>query len=132
MRYFTIAELCRSSHAEVHGIDNNPTEAVRLSLERLVDRVLDPVRERYGAPIRINSGYRCPAVNRLVGGAATSQHTLGEAADLNTGSRSGNIKLYQIIKENLVFDQLINEHDFSWVHVSYREGRNRKQLLEIN
>lgn len=132
MRYFTITELCRSSHAEAHGIDNNPTDEVRRSLERLVERVLDPVRERYGSPIRINSGYRCPAVNRLIGGATTSQHTLGEAADLNAGSRSGNIKLYQIIKENLVFDQLINEHDFSWVHVSYREGCNRKQLLEID
>ena len=81
------------------------------------------MREWYGKPIIVNSGYRCEALNKAIGGAKSSQHMLGEAADITVGSKEENEKLFDYIKDNLEFDQLINESDFSWVHVSYREGR---------
>ena len=85
----------------------------------------------YGKPIVVTSGYRSKAVNNSVNGATSSQHALGEAADISIGSKEENKKLFNLIKDNLPFDQLINEYDYSWVHVSYREGRLRKQILNI-
>jgi hypothetical protein len=101
------------------------------NLTKLIEAVLDPLREWYGKPIIVNSGYRCEALNKAIGGAKSSQHMLGEAADITVGSKEENEKLFDYIKDNLEFDQLINESDFSWVHVSYREGRLRKQVLEL-
>lgn len=131
MKYFTIEELCRSDKALQMGINNTPTDDIIDSLSDLVKYVLDPARERIGKPVTVNSGYRCPELNKAVGGKSTSQHTKGEAADLTTGSREENKWLFEIIRDSLPFDQLINEHDFSWVHVSYRQGSNRKQILKI-
>lgn len=131
MTHFTISELCASSYAAAHNIPNNPTQDIIRNLEALVHNVLDPARSKFGGPITVNSGYRNPRLNKAVGGAATSQHVKGEAADLDAGSRSENKRLFEIIRDALPFDQLINEHDFSWVHVSYREGQNRKQTLKI-
>lgn len=131
MKYFTIEELCRSDRARQMGINNTPTNDIIDSLSDLVENVLDPVREKFGSPIIVNSGYRCPELNKVVGGAPTSQHVKGEAADITTGSREGNKRLFEIIRDNLEYDQLINEHDFSWVHVSYRDMGNRKQILKI-
>lgn len=131
MKYFTINELCRSDKARQMGINNTPTNDIIDSLSDLVENVLDPARDKLGKPIVVNSGYRCPELNKAVGGEATSQHVKGEAADLTTGSREENKRLFEIIRDNLLFDQLINEHDFSWVHVSYKQGNNRKQILKI-
>jgi len=89
----------------------------------------EPIREHLGKPIRVNSGYRSPAVNKRIGGALTSQHSLGEAIDLDLHDRD----LFEWIIDNVVFDQLIAEFPSqgkaSWFHISYREGRNRKQVL---
>lgn len=82
-------------------------------------------------PIAINSGFRSKDLNRAVGGASTSQHLKGEAADICAGTKEDNRKLFEIIRKELPFDQLINENNYSWVHVSYREGANRKQLLKM-
>lgn len=131
MKYFTINELCRSDKARQMGINNTPTNDIIDSLSDLVENVLDPARDKLGKPIVVNNGYRCPELNKAVGGEATSQHVKGEAADLTTGSREENKRLFEIIRDNLLFDQLINEHDFSWVHVSYKQGNNRKQILKI-
>lgn len=132
MKNFTIAELCSSSVAMARGIDNTPPSGVLMALTALVDHVLDPARAEFGAPITVNSGYRSPKLNAAVGGAATSQHIRGEAADLDTGTRSGNRRLYAIIAKRGEFDQLINEHDFAWVHVSFKaHGTNRRQTLAI-
>lgn len=132
MKYFSIAELSRSVVALQRGIDNTPPSGVIMALTALTGRVLDPAREALGSPIRINSGYRSQGLNREVGGAPTSQHLRGEAADLDTGSREGNRKLFNIIRDSLEFDQLINEQNYSWVHVSFRaSGVNRKQILKI-
>ncbi|MDR0692348.1 MAG: peptidase M15, partial [Prevotellaceae bacterium] len=102
------------------------------NLTNLVDKLLDPVREQWGKPIRVNSGYRSMAINMAVGGAATSQHLKGEAADITAGSKEENKKLFELIKSGYVFDQLIDETDYTWLHVSLkRNGVNRKQILHL-
>ena len=131
MKYFTIEEMTKSSTAKANGIDNTPSEEGVLKLQKLIEAVLDPLREWYGKPIKVNSGFRCEALNEAVGCSDTSQHRLGEAADITVGSKTENEKLFNYIKDNLPFDQLINESNFSWVHVSYREGRLRKQVLAL-
>ena len=125
---FTLAELTRTSAP----YENYPQVKERIALKQLVDNVLQPLRDLYGKPIKVNSGFRSPLVNKHVGSKSeNSQHLKGEAADITCGSREENIKLYNLIRDNLPFDQLINEYDFSWVHVSYKVKGNRKQELKI-
>lgn len=132
MKYFTIKELIKSTTATAKKIDNTPTKEVEDNLTKLVDKVLDPLREAYGKPIKVNSGYRCPKLNRAVGGSATSQHVLGQAADITGGSKAENKILFDLIKSlKLPFDQLIWENGGVWVHVSFGP-RNRRQVLSIN
>lgn len=131
MKHFTIEEMTESSTAKAKDIDNIPSQEILAKLQKLIEAILDPLREWYGKPIRVNSGYRCEALNEAIGGSKTSQHCLGEAADITAGSKEENEKLFNYIKDNLPFDQLINESDFSWIHVSYREGRLRKQVLAL-
>ena len=132
MKYFTIEEMTKSSTAPATHIDNTPNQTVIDNLTKLIEAVLDPLREWWGGPIKVNSGYRCEALNEAVGSKAKkSQHLYGEAADITVGSKTENEKLFNYIKDNLPFDQLINESNFSWVHVSYREGRLRKQVLAL-
>ena len=132
MKHFTFNELCESGTAKTHNIDNKPAEEIRINLRNLVDNCLDVIREKYGKPITVSSGYRCPALNKVVGGASTSQHTKGQAADLKGKTRQENEIIFNIIKQLGCYDQLINEYDFSWVHVSYVDGKNnRKQIKTI-
>lgn len=116
--HFTITELTRSTTARRQGIDNTPPEQVVKNLHTLIDTVLDPARELFGAPIYVNSGYRCRELNRAVGGAARSYHMSGRAADLNTGSTEGNKRLYEILK-TLPHTELIRERGGTWIHVAY-------------
>lgn len=130
MRHFTISELCSSDTAKAKGICNMPTPGIERNLTALVDNVLDPLRDWYGKPIRVNSGYRCPALNKAVGGVANSQHLTGQAADIDTDDWAENRKLMKHIEDSLDFDQLIWENGGAWVHVSYRaDGKNRRQVL---
>lgn len=132
MKHFTIGELCASTTADARGIKNTPMLQETGNLKALADNVLDPLREWYGKPIYVNSGYRCPQLNRMVGGKPTSLHLKGEAADITAGSKEENRKLFDYIKKNLTFDQLIDEKNFSWVHVSFkRNGENRKQIIHL-
>ena len=134
MKYFTIQELTISNTAQRKCIDNTPDQKAAAALTALVANVLDPLREAWGRPIVVNSGYRCPKLNRAVGGVARSQHTKGEAADIRTLSnrRWENEQLFKLIVQlKLPFDQLIDEHGYSWIHVSYAEGRNRRQVLHV-
>ena len=102
---------------------------IRGNIEALVENVLDPLRERYGKPIIVNSGYRCAKHNKAVGGASNSQHMVGEAADITAGSPEGNEKLLKILLESKNFDQLIIYPKF--LHVSWkRVGQNRRMVLE--
>ena len=132
MKYFTIEELTRSDTAKVKGIENTPTQEAKEKLVTLIENVLNPLREMYGKPITVNSGYRCPKLNAAVGGAKNSHHMRGEAADITAGSKEENRKVFELIRDNLPFDQLINESDYSWVHVSYvSPEKNRKQTLNL-
>ena len=136
MKYFTIEELCASDTARCRGIDNTPSDEVARKLQALIEQLLDPLREAWGAPIAVNSGYRCPALNKTVGGVPTSQHLRGEAADISVGSPAGNRRLFDRIVQlrqagKLVFDQLIDESGYRWIHLSYRTGANRGQVLHL-
>lgn len=131
MKYFTISELCKSNTATSRGIDNTPTQSIVSNLTNLVTKILDPLREQYGKPITVNSGYRSPRLNEAVGGSSTSQHVYGQAADITGGSVTENKKLFNlIVSMGLPFDQLINENNYKWVHVSY-SGKNRRQKLAL-
>ena len=132
-KYFSIAELTKSSTAIKKKINNTPTKEIENNLNQLIDNILDPLREAWGQPIIVSSGYRCEALNKAVGGAASSQHKLGQAADIHAKSDSmeDNKKLFELIKQlKLPFDQLINEYNYNWMHVSY-SPRNRRQILNI-
>ena len=191
-KYFTLDELVRSTEATARGIDNTPSAEAEARLDILAERLLDPLRELWGAPLSVSSGYRCVALNAAVGGAPNSQHLRGEAADITTGSRAGNRRLFELITnyelritseakyssterrpspkagevscegdnyelqtdakpsaiepsrmaearsrktklitKNIEFDQLIDEKNYQWLHISYREGRNRRQILHL-
>ncbi|MCC8062240.1 MAG: D-Ala-D-Ala carboxypeptidase family metallohydrolase [Rikenellaceae bacterium] len=136
MKYFTIDELCRSTTAKSKGIDNTPTPEIRAKLQTLIEELLDPIRESWSQAITVNSGYRCPDLNAAVGGVATSQHQKGEAADLNAGDPTKNKMLFNKIADlqkagMIQFDQLIDESHYKWVHISYRSGNNRNQVLHL-
>lgn len=133
MKHFTMKELTNSATATRLGIDNTPNDNVKANLTALVNKVLDPLREAYGAPIIVSSGYRCPKLNKAVGGAVNSQHTLGQAADIHSVSDTpaDNKKLYELIRKlNLPIDQCINEYGYNWIHVSYGP-RNRRSYFAI-
>lgn len=134
MKYFTVSEFVRSEAADKKGIDNRLPKDLLPNVQALVNNVLDPLREAYGKPIIITSGYRCDALNKAVGGVPTSEHRLGMAADIvgTPNTKAENKRLFNLIQSlDLPFNQLIDEKNFSWVHVSYREGDNRKQVLAL-
>lgn len=131
MKYFTIEELSFSQTASRKNIDNTPDGRVRANLTALVANILDPLREAYGKPIIVTSGYRCAKLNKAVGGVKNSQHLTGEAADIQAVSKmpKDNKEIFDLIKKlKLPFDQLIDEYGMAWVHVSYSK-RNRKQVI---
>ena len=137
MKYFSISEMTRSKTAEVKRINNRPPTEAATNLTALILRVLDPVRERWGRPITVSSGYRSPDLNTAIGGAKASQHMTGEAADISAGTKADNAELFALIQTmraagEIDFDQLIDEKGFSWIHISYkRSGGNRGQILKI-
>lgn len=135
MKHFTLEEFCRSDTATLQDIDNRPAAGVRTNLALLVAHVLDPLREAYGKPIRVTSGYRCKALNEAVGGSPTSDHLQGRAADIvgTPATCEENRRLLALVQTlGLPFDQLIDEQDGQWVHVSYRSpAENRHQVLKL-
>ena len=121
-KYFTIKELCHSDTAIAHKLDNSCKPEYQRNLEALITNVLDP--------LRVNSGYRCMALNKILGGVHNSEHLKGMAADITGGSKEENKKLFDLIQQlNLPFRQLINEKNFSWVHVSYNPTDIKKQVI---
>lgn len=130
-KYFKLKELTRSETASRYGINNEPSKEVIANLERLMT-LLDKVRELWGKPLIVNSGYRSPELNKKVGGVYNSNHLKGEAADITTGNKSDNIKLFNMIKNSsLDFDELIDEKKGSWVHLAYRKVGNRRKVLSL-
>lgn len=133
--YFTIAELCASTTAKQKGIDNTPTASVKANLQTLINKLLNPIREVYGKPIVVSSGYRCPALNKAVGGVANSQHTTGEAVDIQPTSTGSMKALFEACAKIGGYDQLIIEHTdkAKWIHVSYSStGKQRGQMMYYN
>lgn len=126
--YFTNNELTDSETAKRLRIKNEPNKEQWLNLFAIRDNVLNPLREKFGKPIRITSGFRSTELNKAVGGKPTSQHTKGQAVDIVADD---NKALFDLIKSNFDFDQLLNEHDYSWIHVSYRKSGNRNQVLHV-
>jgi hypothetical protein len=124
-KYFTFDELIVSKT----GLLNIPNQAQLENMQELVTNILDPLRSLYGKPIKTNSVFRSPAVNKMVKGSPTSDHMKGMAADIDTAY--DNEKLYNLIKNNFKFTQLINESNFSWVHVSYDKNNLKCQLLKL-
>lgn len=129
MRFFTLAEFERSETAKLRGIDNRVPEAYKGNVAALVDNVLDPLREAWGRPLVVTSGYRCAALNRAVGGAKMSMHLTGQAADITTGNTVDNRRLYQLVQKlNLPYFELIGRmYDFKWLHISYAQERTKRK-----
>ena len=136
-KYVSLAEATRSDTAKRNGIDNSPTAEHLENLKVISEEVFDKVREYFGVPLFISSGYRSAALNKAIGGSATSDHNLGRALDLDQdghGNGVTNADVFNYIKSNLDFDQLIwefgTDKNPDWVHVGYRKGANRKQILK--
>ena len=132
--HFDLAEFTRSESAKRHGVSNQPTEEHLANIKILCEKVLEPIRMKIG-PINISSGYRSKVLNHYIGGSLSSQHCEGKAADIDMDDMSNatNVEIFNYIKDNLEFDQLIwemgNSNKPDWVHVSYNAGKNRKQIL---
>lgn len=132
--HFTLPEFTRSDTATRRGIRNVPDTAHINAMRLLCAKVLEPVRAHFGKPVRITSGFRSPALCLAVGSSVSSQHARGEAADFEI-SGVDNLTVARWIRDHLPFDQLILENyvqgqpNSGWIHVSYREGRLRKEVL---
>lgn len=134
MKHFTMNEMTRSATAKRYGIDNTPGDEEKACLKGLVEKILDPLREAWGQPIIVSSGYRCGRLNKIVNGKPTSQHLLGQAADIHTvkDTPAENKKLFQLIQKlKLPYDQLIDEYGYNWIHVSYGP-RHRRTILHLS
>jgi len=131
-----LAEVMRSETAERKGISNMPTPEHIENFKLLAENVFQPIRDHFGVPIILSSGYRSKELNTAVGGALSSQHCTGEAIDIDMdGTTVKNAEVFNFIKDNLNFDQLIwefgTDSNPDWVHVSYEStGKQRKQILK--
>lgn len=131
-RNFMLREFVNSTTASRKGISNKPTEVHLANLKKLIDNVIQPLRDKIG-PIRITSGYRSPALNRAIGGSSRSQHSKGMAADIQfvrDNEMDNKVIFDTVLEMGLDFDQMINEFDYKWIHISYNQKKNRKQVLE--
>jgi hypothetical protein len=129
---FSLSEVTRSNTAKRLNISNEPNRKHLRNLQGLVGDLIQPMRDAIG-PIRISSGYRNPSLNRAIGGSSKSQHCKGEALDIQfwKDGEMCNKEIYDyILNSDMEFDQMINEFDFSWIHISLKSKGNRKQVLE--
>ena len=131
-KYITYLEATTSQTATRKGIVNIPGDKELINMQLVGIRVFDVVREHFKTPLRVSSFYRSLLLNNSIGGARTSQHVKGQAIDIQGTGDVTNKMIFDYIKDNLDFDQLINEYNYSWVHVSYvSKEKNRKQILNI-
>lgn len=131
---FTLQEMIHSNIAIAKGITNVPNETQINFIRELCVEVLQPIRDHFGVPIHISSGYRSPRLNTAIGGSSSSQHCAlrGAAADIQMDEM--NVEIFNYIKDELIFDQMIwefgDDNNPDWVHVSFHKGHNRKQILK--
>ena len=134
-KHITYLEATHSDTAKAKGISNVPNDVQLASMRLVAEKCFEPLREWYGKPIRINSFFRSVELNRAVKGSKTSDHVKGMAIDLDAGSNVENLKLFNWLKDNVEFTQLIHEYgDKSgpeWVHISYNPNNLKTQLLYI-
>jgi hypothetical protein len=129
--HISLHEATFSPTAKRIGLDNMPDETALKNMKLVAEKCFEPLRKWYGKPIKVNSFYRCKRLNEAVKGSATSEHVKGMAIDMDAGSKEENKKLFDWCKANLTYTQLINEYDFSWVHISYNENKLNNQILVI-
>jgi hypothetical protein len=135
-KHLSLAEVSRSETAKRKGINNTPSGEHLENFKKLAENIFEPIREHFGVPIHISSGYRSKELNSAIGGSSTSQHCQGEAIDIDMdGTSITNAQIFHFIKDNLVFDQMIwefgTDKNPDWVHVSYEStGKQRKQILK--
>ena len=129
---FSRAEIEHSTTAKRLGISNEMSEKHLENMQRLIDNLIQPMRDAIG-PIRISSGYRSPKLNKAIGGSSRSQHSKGEALDLQfweKGKMNNKVIYDWVLESGVEFDQMINEFDYSWIHISLKSRENRSQILE--
>ena len=132
----SLVEAMKSATAIKHGIANEPTPEHLQNLKDIAENVFQPIRDHFSMPIAVSSGYRSNALNELIGGSKRSQHSKGQALDLDADVYGGvtNREIFIYIKENLDYDQLIYEfgtdEEPAWVHVSYKSQGNRREVLK--
>jgi zinc D-Ala-D-Ala carboxypeptidase len=135
--HLSLVEVTRSETAKRKGISNNPTAEHLENFKILAENVFEKIRGHFGVPIHISSGYRSKELNSAIGGSQTSQHSKGQAIDIDmdgSGDGVSNADVYNFIKDKLDYDQLIwefgTDKNPDWVHVSYSKDKNRKQRLK--
>lgn len=134
MKYFTIKELCYSDTAKAHKIDNTPNEEIIENLTEFTNEVLDKLREAWGSPIKVSSGFRCEELNKKIGGSKTSSHLKGYAADLVpvNGDINGLVECAIELSKTFNYDQIIDEYSGNkhWLHIGYKnlKGQQRKEI----
>ena len=126
---FSLNEFISSETALRRGIDNTPSAEVLANLKALCENIMQPLRDWYGKPINITSGYRSPALNRAIKGAANSDHMRGQAVDF-TLPKEDYPKVFEWLRNNVNFTQIIDEFGFSWIHISYDAKNLKKQALK--
>ena len=141
MKFFSIEELTQSATAKRLGIDNTPSDKIKNNLTLFIEKVLDPIREDWGSPIIVSSGYRCPELNKAVGGANTSGHQYGYCADLQVKGGMKKIReladfIFKWMKDhNMKFDELIWEKSggVTWLHFCWigKDGKQRMKCFDI-
>jgi hypothetical protein len=131
-KHISLNEAIESPTALRMGIKNVPNELELEAMKYVAENLFEPIRKWYKKPIKINSFFRCIALNKAVKGSTSSQHVKGEAIDISGGNKIENKKIFDyIVSSGLDFDQCINEYDFTWVHISLKKSGNRKQVLII-
>jgi hypothetical protein len=131
-KHITLQEATESATALRMGIKNIPNELELEAMKYVAEKLFEPIREWYDKPIKINSFFRCVALNKAVKGSLTSGHVLGNSIDISGVNKIENKKLFDFIKlSGLEYDQLINEYDYTWLHISLKKAGNRKQILVI-
>lgn len=137
MKYFSIDEMVRSTTAKKLGIDNSPSEEIANNLVLFIETVLDPIREDWGGPISVSSGYRCPELNKAVGGAKNSGHQYGFCADLQVKKvrELADFIHKWMITHQMKWDEILFERsgNVTWLHFCWigKDGKQRMKKFDI-
>ena len=138
MKYFSLREMTKSDTARKLGIDNTPSDSIKKNLTLFIDKILDPIREDWGSPIIVSSGYRCPELNKAVGGVKTSGHMYGFCADLQVKGdlrKFSNFVIEWMKEHQMKFDQIIWEKcgGVTWLHFCWigKDGKQRMKNFDI-